>query len=340
MRERFNEFLVKESDVAQEKASFCCSLFSLEASVSVRSDIKTIQANLANNLVYFTRVAPGFKVGVRPVASQQSIFILESDETGLFYDEQSRRVYLLGRAEDYIDGQSVAWVSYWLMEKQRQEKSFFTIHSSALATNGKGILLLGQSGAGKTSLLLDLCRKYPSTIVSNDLTVIRHDTESRKLMLVDGTKEIRLRLASVDRNFPALKHLFPENTTSAWESKVAVSPEDIGFKSEKEQPELRSIFEVYLDSKGTDSLLVRQERSIPIRYRLYEDMSRIIRGSAISVFDNNQNFLGYMPSLDSEETHVRRVACIEEMVDNIGIISVSGGDINEVSEAIYRIANH
>ena len=294
---------------------------------------------MANELTGFAKVVPGFRVSIEPVASQQSIYVLDSDETGLVYDEKFRRAYLLGRAGDFIDGQAVAWVGYWLMEQQRQEKSFFTIHSSALTINSKGILLLGQSGAGKTSLMLDLCKKYPSTVVSNDLTVVKHDTGSRRLVLVDGTKEIRLRLASVDRNFPTLRPLFPKNIASAWESKVVVSPEDIGFKSEEGQPELHSIFEVYLDSKGTDDLLIRQEGLIPIKYRLYEDMSRIIRGSAISVFDSNRRFLGYMPSLDSDETHSKRVACIEEMVNNIGIVSVSGGKINEVSEAIYRVVN-
>lgn len=238
MKEGIRNFLAKELDGIQERASFCCGLSCQEASVGVHSDIRVLQAGLANELVDFASVAPGFKVAIEPVTSQQSIYVLESDETGLVYDDQSRRAYLLGRAGDFIDGQAVAWAGYWLMEQQRQEKSFFTMHSSALTINGKGILLLGQSGAGKTSLMIDLCKKYPSTVVSNDLTVVKHNTDSQKLLLVDGTKEIRLRLASVDKNFPALRHLFPENIASAWESKVVVSTEDIGLKSEEGHPEL------------------------------------------------------------------------------------------------------
>lgn len=339
MRERFSGFLSKESTRILDRTSFCCGLSSQEASVGVYSDMRVIQEGLTERLANFASVAPGFRINAERSTTPQSLYILENDQEGLVYDEQTKRAYLFGRAADFIDGQAIAWVGYWLMEQQRQEKSYFTMHSSALTINDRGVLLLGQSGAGKTALMLNLCRQYPSTVVSNDLTVVKHDTDSGKLNLIDGTKEIRLRLASVDRNFPNLRHLFPENVASAWESKVVVSPEDIGLKSEDGEPELHSIFEVYLDSKGTDNLLVRQERSIPIKYRLYEDMSRIIRGSAISVFNSNQQFLGYMPSLDSDEIHDKRVACIEEMVDNIGIVSVSGGDINEVSEAIYRIAN-
>ena len=83
----------RESDGIQERASFCCSLSCQEASVSVYSDLRVVQAGLANELVDFARVAPGFKVAIEPVTSQQSIYVLESNETGLVYDEQSRKAY-------------------------------------------------------------------------------------------------------------------------------------------------------------------------------------------------------------------------------------------------------
>ena len=118
-----------------------------------------------------------------------------------------------------------------------------------------------------------------------------------------------------------------------------VHPEDIGLTSEQGQPQITSFFEVHLDSKGTDGLLVRQEEQVPIRYRLYEDMARIVRGSAISVFDSRHQFLGYMPSLDSENIHAKRIACIEEMVDGVGVVSVSGGNMDEITEAIFSIVS-
>lgn len=338
MKERFVRQLDKERGRILE-IPYICGIATQEAAVDIYSDNKVLQAGLSEELANFQNVIPGFRVEGEPTNSQCSLYVLEHNETGLYYDEKIRRAYLFGRPTDFIDGQAIAWVSYWMMEQQKQEKSYFTMHSSALTINGKGILLLGQSGAGKTSLMLNLCQKYPSTVISNDLTVVRHDPQSRKMFLIDGTKEIRLRLASVEKNFPNLRYLFPGNNASAWESKVVVSPEGIGLKSESGTPEIHSVFEVYLDSKGTDDLSIKQEKEIPIRYKLYEDMSRIVRGSAISVFDGKQKFLGYMPSLDSDKIHDNRVSCIEEMVDNIGVISVSGGNIEEVTEAIYKLAS-
>ena len=43
------------------------------------------------------------------------------------------------------------------VEKQFAEKGMFTCHSAAVEKDGKAILLLGNEGAGKTSLALNLC---------------------------------------------------------------------------------------------------------------------------------------------------------------------------------------
>ena len=336
MVERRPNFLAEE-DVRIEEIPFSCSLWASGFSVNIHSNIPELQTNLFSKLIDFRNVIPGLEVKSDISPHEQSLCILRHDKTGLYYDPEAQKAYLFGNTADFIDGQGIAWISYWLMERQKQENSLFTLHSSALTLNGRGVLLLGHSGAGKTSIMLNLCQKYRATIVSNDLTVVHHNVSNDQLSLVDGTKEIRLRLASVEKDFPTFRYLFPETKTSSWETKIVVLPEDIGLRSEIGRPELHSIFEVHLDSKATDGLSIYQEEQIPIRYRLYEDMSRIIIGSAISVFDSEQKFLGYMPSLDSEEIHGKRIACIEQMVDRVGITSISGGSINEIAEAIYDL---
>ena len=337
MKEGLSQSLARELGFDRE-TQFCCRLLAQGASVRISTDVAELREVLPANFKGFENMIPGFSVD-RVEGDGERLVILENEDSGLYFDEQKRTVYLFGGTTDFVDGQAIAWVSSWLMERQRQERSLFTMHSSAVTMSGKGVLLLGHSGAGKTSIMLNLCQKYGASVVSNDLTVVRHDFGSKRISLVEGTKEIRLRLASVEQNFPSLKKYFASRDSSAWESKIVVHPEDIGLTSEQGQPQITSIFEVHLDSKGTDGLLVRQEEQVPIRYRLYEDMARIVRGSAISVFDSRHQFLGYMPSLDSENIHAKRVACIEEMVDGVGVVSVSGGNIEEITEAIFSIVS-
>lgn len=338
MSERLARIVVENKERLL-KLPFSGNLQTPGGSVNLYTDLNDLQLGQEGEVNTLAGIIPGWKVGAEPGEKSASIFLLEHNERDLFYDEEIRAVSLLGRREDFVDGQALGWISYWMMEAQRQEKSLFTLHASALTIDEKGILLLGHSGAGKTSVMLDLCRKYNGEVISNDLTIMGHDVSIGQLTLVDGTKEIRLRLSSVTKNFPELSHLFPAQVVSAWETEAVVTPKQIGLRSSSEPKCLNAIFEIHLDSKEHDPLLVRRENRIPIHYRLYEDMSRIVRGSAISVFSSNADFLGYVPSLDTESMHDNRVECINQMVKRNGVVSVSGGNLNEISETIYGLVS-
>ena len=66
-------------------------------------------------------------------------------------------------------------------------------------------------------------------------------------------------------------------------------------------------------------------------------MSRIIRGSAISLFGKQNNILGYIPSLDTPQFHQGRVDTIEFILNKIRVWNISGGNIDQICEAITRI---
>jgi len=308
-------------------------------SVNLFTKFDDRKVNLLTNIADLSGMVPGLIVGQSKVENSASLILIESDTKSLRFDEETTSAILRGSKDDFIDGQAILWTSYWLMEAQRQEKSLFTLHSSALTIDGRGVLLLGHSGAGKTSVMLDLCRKYNGQVVSNDLTIVSHNSASGDINLINGTKDLRLRLSTVLRNFPDLADLFHGTNGSAWEDKISVNPEQLGLVSALEPNKLDAIFEIHLDSKEQDPLLVEKDDGIPFLYRLYEDMSRIVRGSAISVFSKEAKFLGYMPSLDTEDKHNRRVDCINQMVKKSGIMSVSGGNLGKVSKTIHDILN-
>ena len=305
--------------------------------VNLYTDLNDLQLGQEGKENVLEGMIPGWRVGAQPGEESASLFLLDHGERAFFFDEETMIASLLGRREDFMDGQAVGWISYWMMEAQRQGKSLFTLHASALTIANKGILLLGHSGSGKTSVMLDLCRKHNGEVLSNDLTIVGHDRSSGQMALVEGTRKIGLRLSSIAKNFPDLNYLFPAQAGSAWETKTVVTPEQIGLHSSSEPNTLDAIFEIHVDSKEQDPLLVQREDGIPIHYRMYEDMSRIVRGSAISVFGSTADFLGYMPSLDTESRQNNRVECINQMVKKNGVVSVSGGNLDEISETIYEL---
>ncbi|MFH1863334.1 MAG: hypothetical protein ABIJ85_00270 [bacterium] len=338
MSERVGLFLNDDNERLFQ-AGFRGTLQTPGGSVNLFTDFGNSYIGLLPNLAGLSSMVPGLVISEMKAEKPASLFLLEDYTKSLRFDESTNTVILTGNANDFIDGQAVLWTSYWLMEAQRQENSLFTLHSSALKIGDKGILLLGHSGAGKTTVMLDLCRKYNGRIISNDLTIVRHNSLLGELDLVNGTKDLRLRRSTVFRSFPDLIGLFKGTNGSAWEDKIAVSPEQINLVSSNEPSRLDAIFEIHLDSKEEDPLLVERDEGIPLLYCLYEDMSRIVKGSAISVFSKEAEFLGYMPSLDNEDRHNKRVDCINDMVKRKGILSISGGNLDELTETVYKLIN-
>lgn len=279
---------------------------------------------------------PGWKFSDSPSDSQYSIVYLQSEIPSLGFDFETKSLTARGRPEDFENGQVLAYLAFWLTEPQRQAKSAYTMYSAALAIEGNGALLLGPSGAGKTSVLLKLCQICSCEVVSNNLTLVRYNSGDKHLYLEDGTKEIRPRFAAAN-DFPELKRRFSQTDELTWETKVSITPEEIGARRAEGPKKLTKIFETHYDIRGQDGFVARREDGLDVRYRLYENMSRVLRGTAISVFDKDNRFLGYMPSLDTPDLHSRRVQCIEAMVNEVGVISISGGNLLELAEAVHSI---
>lgn len=275
---------------------------------------------------------PGWQISFNPVDGPIVIY-QPASLSNIEYQPSTNTLEVRGKPEDYANGQSLAYLGFWLLEAERQKENIFTLHSSAFAVEGKGVLLLGHSGSGKTTVMLDFARRYSTEIVSNDLTVMENQ---EKIWLNDGTKEIRLRLASVYHHFPEWVCLFPDSEKSPWENKAAFQPEQFGLVKATQPYPLEKIFVIHLDKNSDLPLQLTPINDIAIRYYLYEDISRIIRGNAISVFGADCRFLGYTPSLDTPDIHSRRVAAIKKMVEEIGIFSISGGNLQKVCQAIYE----
>jgi hypothetical protein len=322
----------------ENKPSFQCAIYMGKHSVNIYSRLAHFLPYFENHDTDYISSFPGWKTSRQPSDSEFSIVYHPRSESAFYYKETIKTLLATGRPEDYESGQVLAYLGFWLMEAQRQKESMFTMHSSALTIEDAGVLLLGHSGSGKTSVLLGLNARYDCEIISNDLTIVEHNLQTEKMTLIDGTKEVRLRLASVRTNFPELISLFPQGDQPPWETKVAVTPEAIGMVSAIGPKRLNAAFLVHLDSQEHCPLLTHRTEGIDICYVLYEDMSRIVRGHAISLFGADNRIMGYTPSLDNQKLHKKRVAAIECLQRDIGVWNISGGSLNQVCEAIYRLS--
>lgn len=281
---------------------------------------------------------PGWKVMKEPKPNESRIIYLPARKSQFIYDENQRTMVIQAPEEDVSDGQALAYISYWMSEGQRQQERSFTMHAAALSVNRRGVLLIGDRGAGKTSLILGLAQKYPTKLIANDLTILSHNPEQKQILLEEGSKRIRLRLRSVLSRFPNLLPQFPDTEGSAWTTKVLVNPKQLEINLEDQVAILSRAFIIHLSNIEDEDIIVKRSEGIVPYFELYENLSRIIRGSGVSIFGNKENILGYIPSLETEQTHDNKISLLNYLIKDQGIWSIAGGNLDKMCETIYNLS--
>lgn len=106
--------------------------------------------------------------------------------------------------------------------------------------------------AGKTTLAIELCRKYNAKLIGNDLCVIDYNYLNN-LKLLGGTKYIFLRYESIKRNIPELLKKFDlqenDKKIDTWTLKKKFFSKDLGIQVEKNEVSIDSIFIVHIDQE-------------------------------------------------------------------------------------------
>lgn len=281
---------------------------------------------------------PGWKVDDYPLESRPQIIYSPAPIDSFKHFPDSRTFHVMSNESNITDGQAFAYISYWLTEGERQREASFTMHAAALSLEDRGVLLIGDKGAGKTSTLLNLATRYKGEVIANDLCIVRHRAAEERVVLENGSKKMRLRLQSIMSKFPQLLDLFPDKDQEPWTTKVVVNPSEIGIKISESETDLAQAFLIHLNNKQDEKLKLERVTGIGAYFELYENLSRIIRGSAISIFSAGGKILGYIPSLESEITHQNKVTFLEHLIKDKGLWFISGGNLDEICDTIYDLS--
>ena len=103
--------------------------------------------------------------------------------------------FISGLFEEFAESYTIPYFIHYILESERAKNGKTTIHAAAVSKDGKGILILGKQGSGKTSITLELCRKYGYSLIGNDL--ILADIKENAGYLYGGTKIFRIRLTTI-----------------------------------------------------------------------------------------------------------------------------------------------
>jgi len=235
------------------------------------------------------------------------------------------------------NGETVLYSAYPLVEVQHQENGLLTTHAAAVSLDGKGIMVLGKIGAGKTSTVLDLCRRFGAKLIANDLCIF--GGEGGKYRIVGGTKFIHLRLESARRNLPDLTSRFPQDQgIDSWSNKIFLDHISLGIELQYDVVNLDRVFLVHVDQEQ-EGLVVHRQDNLVLRLMLNEKFSSYIRATNTTLLGGpNYDLLGYIPSMDRPEFFQRRSELIKHLLHNLGVVYVSG-KLEEIARTIVELSH-
>ena len=190
------------------------------------------------------------------------------------------------------------FIFYNLAERKRQEMGMITVHAAAVAKDDKGILIVGDKGAGKTSLMLAFCLNQGFKIIGNDMIVI---SGKENPLLVSGSRQINVRLPVAKTfgldtsNVNAIK-----NDGIAYEIKYPFLPADLGIETMYKPVNISAIVRINIHSENPDFVCNQDFQKDTEALRLNENLSRYIRGLPTPLELSSDGVDGYFPDMDTE----------------------------------------
>jgi len=257
--------------------------------------------------------------------------LVESAETSIDYDEAERTMVISGKPDQIAD--SLVYMLYTYSEVQRQAEDRYTLHAAAVCKEGQGILILGSKGAGKTALAMSLCVDWGYDLIGNDVVIVGRSAAGG-FQIYGGDGVFKPRRLTMDE-FPQFRDIVPFDVEkNDFEAKAIVHPNELGVSVEDGSVSFVSAVQVFMHADKNTALRVTEPPYEALRLNLYENASRYIRGVTTPVFDSEGRFMCSLPSFDNHDLSCGRICFLEQVIENIGVVSVSGGNLREVSEYV------
>ena len=301
-----------------KELKFQCSVYMTEEGVNIYSESSHIIELLEGSFVPFIPEWRVEKQEGKGLPNLECAFggahEIKTDGRGSFFTS--------GSFEEFSQSHTIPYFIHYILESERAKKGKATIHAAAVSKRGKGILILGKQGSGKTSITLELCREYGYSLVGNDLVLAGLQEDIG--YLYGGTKIFRVRATTIKDYNKDLKNFFKPSNDDEWKRIAIIEPDKIQVLIEKSIVPIHAIYYVHLYPPGHD-LIVKEVDKLFSRIYLYQIFSEYIRGSAIiPLIGKDLRFSDYIPSLDARDAFEKRIRFINWIINNKNYKYITG----------------
>lgn len=270
---------------------------SYNASCNVLSNSEGLLEAICNpaNLLFFRRVIPSFSLGNDSSYPDVTLEVNEIPDCTFRMIEDYPNFQMNG---ERIYFNELVSTSEYLLERARQEKRIYNLHSSVLSKGENCAVIHGASKSGKTVLSLEGSLNYGLNFLNNERTLI----DLREQKVVGGYTSVVLEGHH--------KEMFPELK----ETEVL----EIGKNSHL--PHKIRLFIMPIIDSGMDELIIKQISKEDAKWHLYPEFTKRIRG-----INKMMNGFTYpLDSLDSKKIAMQRMGDLINFLDNLPIYSVRG----------------
>lgn len=236
------------------------------------------------------------KIGNFPTDLTDSIIVIPSDKPSMIYDGSTNCSTIFSN-ELNIRFPDLIYICLSMFSNILSRENKYLLHSSSLIDkNGKGIILVGESNAGKTTLAYELMVNNNYKLIANDHSVI--GLNNNVPYIYGGTKDIQMRLGSLMKYYPDLSKKYINDNINIWQKKIVINDivnlPNVLSETEDICP-IENIYSISTMSEGNG--FIRKKDRIDEFLFLYESFSKIIKGTY-----NYITGLNYpMPSMENME---------------------------------------
>lgn len=308
-----------------KRIKFRCAIYMGDYGLNIYSNHSEIFDILRKGS--FIPFIPEYRCLKTKAQSDYSIIYIENPTSSARMLNENKTLEIKGPLKEILEASTIPFRAHFMLEPQRQENSISTTQGAGISKQGKAVFLMGKRGSGKTSITLELCRKYNYDLIGNDLVLagLRKDEG----YLFGGTKVFLLRATAVKHYNTDLQKYFKKNAQDEWTNKVNVYPKDLRISVESKPARVIKAFYVHLENNKLAPLYTKRIGDKETSYMgglfLYEVLSRYIRGVCIPIVLGSKFHIGdYLPSLDKPAYHKNRVKFINWLLDDLGFYYISG----------------
>lgn len=260
-----------------------------------------------------------------------------SESISVKFYPTSNKLVVAGKEENFKSGISLYYILeyfYACLTANRTQSLWF--HGAAVYSPkiGKSILIIGDKGSGKTSLVYRLCKTNKMQLIANDIVRVSL-SKSGKLYTSTGTQFLTIRETAVYCNSFMREFIkYFSNGKPLWDNKIIVRPNDIGIETNSNLNEIALIINLRLDKKQKECITY-EDNGTQIKLLLHEKIGRHISGQATPFMDDFSNYYGNLPLINFRKNSLFKTKFVKALLDK-KIYRIYSSNIDEIIEYIFK----